>query len=191
MALGTLIVLAGPSGVGKGTVISELFKKKENLEVSISATTRKKRDGETEGLNYFFKTASEFEALIQGDMLLEYTSYNSSYYGTPKKCVVDNLDAGRDVILEIEVQGALQIKAKKMGAVLVFLAPPSMEELEKRLRGRGTEAETNIKKRLEIAQLEMKSVSEFDYVIVNNDPKEAAHEISVRVFGDERGVNLK
>ncbi|MDR2817422.1 MAG: guanylate kinase [Oscillospiraceae bacterium] len=184
---GKLVVLAGPSGVGKGAVISELLKSKENLKVSVSATTRKKRDGEKEGLDYFFKTVSEFEALIQGDMLLEYASYNSNYYGTPKKGVMDALSAGRDVVLEIEVQGALQIKAKRIGAVLIFLSPPSMEELEKRLRGRGTETETNIKKRLEIARQEMKSMSEFDHVIVNNNSKEAACELLARVFGEKGG----
>lgn len=177
MAKGLLIVYAGASGVGKGTIMKELLKSNSNFKLSVSATTRSPRPGETNGVEYHFVTKSQFEELIANDGLLEYASYCDNFYGTPKKAVFDMLDNGIDVFLEIEIKGFLQIKEKYPECVTIFLLPPSVEELERRLTGRGTESADVIKKRLETAKGELTYASEFDYNVINDDVDRAKNEI--------------
>lgn len=177
MDKGLLIVYAGASGVGKGTIMKELLKSNDNLKLSVSATTRTPRPGETNGVEYHFVTKDEFEELIKNDGLLEYASYCDNYYGTPKKAVFDMLDKGIDVFLEIEIKGFLQIKEKYPDCVTIFLLPPSMEELEKRLKGRGTESLDVIEKRLNTAKEELTYSEQFDYKVVNDDVDRAKEEI--------------
>ena len=175
---GTLIIVSGPAGVGKGTVVAEAVKKsKGGIYLSISATTRKPREIDAEGVTYFFKTKEEFEKMIENGMLLEYACYVGNYYGTPKKPVTDALESGRDVILEIEVQGALKVKENFPEAVLAFIVPPDLAELEARLRGRGTETEEQIALRLERAKAEFEKIDSYDYVIENNTVADAADDL--------------
>ena len=163
-----LIVLSGPSGVGKGTVCAALRKRSSNLVYSISATTRKPRRNEVDGVHYFFKERAEFEKMIEENAFLEWAEYMGNYYGTPRKFVEDTLAAGRDVLLEIEVQGALQVKKKFPEGVFIFLAPPSMHELKQRIAMRGTETEEAMTGRLTVAEKEMALVHEYDYSVVND-----------------------
>lgn len=165
---GLLIVLSGPSGVGKGTVCAALRKRSSNLVYSISATTRKPRRNEVDGVHYFFKERAEFEKMIEENAFLEWAEYMGNYYGTPRKFVEDTLAAGRDVLLEIEVQGALQVKKKFPEGVFIFLAPPSMHELKQRIAMRGTESEEAMTGRLTVAEKEMALVHEYDYSVVND-----------------------
>ena len=174
---GSLVIISGFSGAGKGTVVKELMKNYECYALSISATTRNPRPGEENGREYFFKTKEEFEELIRQDALYEYAQYVDNYYGTPKAYVEEQLAAGKDVILEIEVQGAQQVMQKCPDAVSIFIAPPSMTELEKRLRGRGTEAEEVIQKRLATASGELKDAPNYKYLVVNDQVETAAQEI--------------
>ena len=162
---GLLIVLSGPSGVGKGTVRKELFSQPDtNYEYSISMTTRNPREGEVDGVDYFFRTREEFESLIEQGGLLEHAEFVGNYYGTPLAYVQETLEAGRDVFLEIEVQGAAQIRKKAPEALFIFLAPPSISELEQRLVGRGTETEDVIARRIATAREEVEMMSLYDYV---------------------------
>ncbi len=177
MTKGLLIVYAGGSGVGKGTIMKELLKSDSNFRLSVSATTRLPRPGETDGVEYHFVTKADFEELIANDGLLEYASYCDNYYGTPKKAVFDMLESGIDVFLEIEIKGFLQIKEKYPDCVTIFLLPPSMEELEKRLTGRGTEAPEVIRKRLDTAKKELTYAEQFDYTVINDDVERAKNEI--------------
>lgn len=177
MAKGLLIVYAGASGVGKGTIMKQLLKSNDNFRLSVSATTRAPRPGETNGVEYHFVSKEEFEELISSDGLLEYASYCDNYYGTPKKAVYDMLDNGIDVFLEIEIKGFLQIKEKYPDCVTIFLLPPSMEELENRLKGRGTEPPEVIEKRLSTAKEELKFAQQFDYTVINDDVDRATKEI--------------
>jgi guanylate kinase len=165
---GVLTVISGFSGAGKGTVVKKLL---ENYEygLSISATTRSPREGEQEGREYFFKTQEEFEKMIEQHQLIEYAQYVGNYYGTPKEYVVQQLEQGKDVILEIEMQGALRVREILPEANLIFLAPPSVRELERRLRGRGTEAEDVIARRLARGQEECSYMEQYDYIVVNDD----------------------
>ena len=165
---GLLIVLSGPSGVGKGTVCAALRKRSSNLVYSISATTRKPRRNEVDGVHYFFKERVEFEKMIEENAFLEWAEYMGNYYGTPRKFVEDTLAQGRDVLLEIEVQGALQVKKKFPEGVFIFLAPPSMHELKQRIAMRGTETEEAMTGRLTVAEKEMALVHEYDYSVVND-----------------------
>lgn len=165
---GLLLVLSGPSGVGKGTVCADLRKRMPELVYSVSATTRKPRVGEKEGVNYFFKTDEEFLRMIEHDELLEWAKYVDNYYGTPRQFVNEMLDAGKDVILEIEVQGALQIKKKFPQGIYIFLAPPDLQELLNRIVGRGTESEEVIAGRMETAKSEIDMMEYYDYVVVND-----------------------
>ena len=167
---GILLVLSGFSGSGKGTVMKEIMKKySDRYALSISATTRAPRPGETDGVEYFFKTRAEFEAMIENDELVEYAQYVSNYYGTPKAYVEDQLNAGKDVILEIEIQGALKIKEKFPDTLLLFMTPPSAEELKKRLIGRNTETMEVIESRLSRAVQEAEGIENYDYLIINDD----------------------
>lgn len=175
---GLLIVLSGPSGVGKGTVRKEIFSQPDtNFEYSISATSRKKREGEVDGVDYFFKTREEFEKMIREGKLLEYTEYVGNYYGTPIDYVEKTLAEGKDVFLEIEVEGAKQVREKFPEGIFIFLIPPSLEELEKRIKTRGTESDELIKNRMEVAKKELQMMSLYDYVVENNEVKEASEKI--------------
>jgi len=168
MNKGLLIVLSGPSGTGKGTVCKELLEKRDDLVLSISCTTRKPRIGEQEGISYFFIGENEFETMICEDAFLEHANVYGNYYGTPKSFVEKQLLRGNDVLLEIDVQGALKAKEAFPDGVYVFLVPPSMQELESRIRRRGTEKEEQIRTRLGKAADEMTLMDQYDYVIIND-----------------------
>ena len=169
MNKGLLVVVSGFSGAGKGTLMKNLLAKYNNYALSVSCTTRKPREGELDGREYFFKTKEEFEEMISKDELVEYARYVDNYYGTPKEFVRSQLDAGKDVLLEIEIQGALKIKDKFPEAVLVFITPPSGEELKSRLIGRGTESPEVVEKRLQRAVQESEGVEAYDYILINDD----------------------
>lgn len=170
MKKGLLIILSGPSGVGKGTVRQELFKDESlNLAYSISMTTRSPRPGEKEGVDYFFVSTEKFKENIEQGELLEYAQFVGNYYGTPKSHVEQLLDEGKNVVLEIEVQGALQVMEKCPHALTIFLVPPSFEELERRIRGRRTEDEDIVKERLDKARKEIATQGEYKYVVENDN----------------------
>src|SRR5690625_2122004 len=166
---GILFILSGPSGVGKGTVRARLFERTEGLKYSISMTTRKKRPGEKDGIDYFFKTKEEFKELIKQGNLLEYAEYVNNYYGTPKEYVEKTLAAGHDVFLEIEVQGAMQVQKNFPEGVFIFLFPPSLEELKNRILNRGTESNELVMNRMTKARKEIEMMNTYDYVVVNDD----------------------
>ena len=168
MSKGVLTVVSGFSGAGKGTVMKRLIQKYDDYALSISVTTRTPREGERDGIEYFFKTKEEVEAMIENDEFLEYARYVDNYYGTPRFYVEEMLAKGKNVILEIEIQGAMQIKAKNPEAVLVFVTPPSFEELRNRLVGRGTETADVIESRLRRASEEAEGMSSYDYILVND-----------------------
>ena len=174
---GLLLVVSGPSGTGKGTICKDIVSKYEDINLSISATTRSPRVGEVEGRSYFFKTKEEFEAMVKKGEFLEYARIYDNYYGTPKKAIFDELDMGRDVILEIEMQGAMQIKKVYPEAVFIFVLPPSLQELKSRIIGRGTETEEEIEKRFNSAYDEIKLLGEYDYFIFNNIVEKSSEEI--------------
>ena len=175
---GILIVLSGFSGSGKGTIMKELMKKySEQYALSISATTRSPRPGETDGVEYFFRTKEQFEKMIADDELIEYAKYVDNYYGTPKAYVEEQLAAGKDVILEIEIQGALKIKKKFPEAVLIFVTPPSAGELRNRLAGRGTETPEKIAARLSRAAEESKQMDDYDFILVNDEVDRCVEEM--------------
>ena len=168
MSKGVLTVVSGFSGAGKGTVMKRLIQKYDDYALSISVTTRKPREGERDGIEYFFKTKEEVEAMIENDEFLEYARYVDNYYGTPRFYVEEMLAKGKNVILEIEIQGAMQNKAKNQEAVLVFVTPPSFEELRNRLVGRGTETADVIESRLKRASEEAEGMPSYDYILVND-----------------------
>lgn len=175
---GLLIVFSGPSGVGKGTVRQEIFSTPDHkFEYSVSMTTRTQRPGEVDGKDYFFRSREEFEELIRNGQMLEYAEYVGNYYGTPLTYVNETLDKGIDVFLEIEVQGALQVKKKVPDAVFIFLTPPDLNELQERLVGRGTDSEEVIAQRIERAREEIALMSEYDYAIVNDEVPLAAERV--------------
>jgi guanylate kinase len=182
---GLLIVLSGPSGVGKGTVRKELFTQPDtNYEYSISMTTRSPREGEVDGVDYFFKSRDEFERLIEEGKLLEYAEYVGNYYGTPLDYVNATLDAGRDVFLEIEVVGAAQVRSKVPDGLFIFLAPPSLSELEDRLVGRGTEESDVIASRILKARDEFEMMNLYDYVVENDEVTNACDRINAIVTAE-------
>lgn len=167
---GLLTVVSGFSGAGKGTLMKALLAKyADRYALSISATTRNPREGEQDGREYFFLKKDAFEQMIEEDALIEYAQYVENYYGTPKKYVTEQREAGKDVLLEIEIQGALKVKEKFPDTLLIFVTPPSAQELEKRLRGRGTETEEVIEKRLARAAEEAVCMDQYDYILVNDD----------------------
>ena len=166
---GLLLVISGPAGVGKGTINLSLISRNSDIRMSVSATTRQPRPGEIDGVHYFFKTEEEFRKMIESGAFLEYMRvFNTHYYGTPKSFVEQELAEGRSVILEIDVQGAMRVKAAYPDAVLIFIAPPSMSELKSRLIHRGTESSEAIDRRFETAYQEMKYIDQYDYVVVND-----------------------
>ena len=175
---GLLIVLSGPSGVGKGTVRAAIFSKGEQKFVySISATTRKPRTGETDGVDYFFKTREEFEQMIQNKQLLEYAEYVGNYYGTPLEYVENTLAKGKDVFLEIDVQGAIQVRDLMPDGVFIFLTPPDLNELETRIVNRGTDSDEVIAKRMKTAREELELMKYYDYSVVNDTVDNAVQKI--------------
>lgn len=178
MEKGLLIVLSGPSGVGKGTVRKQIFEGEDvNFEYSISMTSRNRRPGEVDGIDYFFKTKEEFEDLIEKGELLEYAKYVDNYYGTPVKYVRETMEKGKDIFLEIEVQGAGQVKSKIPDALFIFLAPPSIGHLKDRLKGRGTESDEVIESRVGKAKKEINMMHLYDYVVENDEVDKAVDRI--------------
>ncbi|WP_418817147.1 guanylate kinase [Pseudoruminococcus massiliensis] len=173
---GLLFILSGPSGAGKGTVVKELVKLPEN-EVSVSVTTREPREGEIDGVHYHFFTVDKFRKLIDENGFLEYAQYCENYYGTPLAQIEKWLSEAKNVILEIDVQGCRQVKVKRPDAITLFIAPPSMEVLEHRLRKRGTEDEETIQKRLNTAKSEMQKAGEYDYVVINGPIEECVEDV--------------
>lgn len=179
MKRGLLIIFSGPSGVGKGTVKEVLMRKEElNLHYSVSCTTRKPRAGEIDGVHYYFMTQETFDKMVEEDAFLEYAQFVGNSYGTPKAKVEEMLDQGKNVLLEIEMQGALQVIEKCPDALSIFLLPPSMEELERRIRHRGTETDDVIKQRLDKAKKEINMQDHYQYHVINQNVDDAANEIA-------------
>lgn len=174
---GRLIVVSGPSGAGKSTVVFKAINGRDKMCFSTSVTSRKPRPGEVDGREYFFIDAARFEQMVRNDELLEHAVYVGNYYGTPRKFVEDKLSAGESVFLDIEVQGARQVKEKMPDAIMIFLIPPSLGELKKRLESRGTETEETIKGRLARAREEYAEADFYDYIVVNDDIDSAANEL--------------
>lgn len=174
---GLLVVFSGPSGTGKGTVMKALLEQDPNLRLSVSATTRKPRPGEEDGREYHFLSKEEFDGMVRSGRMLESACYCGNYYGTPAEPIERWTAEGHDVFLEIEVQGGAQVEEKMPDAVSIFVLPPSLEELEKRLRGRGTEAEETVQKRLKAARGEIPYAEKYDYVVVNDSVSQAAEQI--------------
>ena len=182
---GKLIVVSGPSGAGKSTVVFKAINGREDMCFSTSVTSRKPRPGEIDGREYFFIDRERFEKMVESDELLEHAVYVGNYYGTPRKFVEDKLDAGNSVFLDIEVQGARQVKEKKPDAVMVFLIPPTLDELRKRLEKRGTESEETICNRLSRAREEYAEADFYDYIVVNDDPDIAAAELNAILLAEK------
>lgn len=168
-----LFVISGSSGVGKGTVIGGFLKRNPQFTLSISCTTRQMRPGEVDGVNYFFLSKEEFKECIDGDKFLEWAEFAGNFYGTKQKYIMQCLEDGKNLILEIDTQGAMQVKKKMPESVLIFIAPPSFEVLEKRLRGRHTEDEATIQRRLDAVKKELERAESFDYQIINDDVENA------------------
>ncbi len=181
---GLLIVVSGPSGVGKGTVCSALRKRMPELTYSVSATTRAPREGEKEGVNYFFKSVPEFKKMIENDELIEWAQYVGNYYGTPRRFVEETLRAGKDILLEIEVQGALQVRQRFPEGIFIFLMPPTLEELKKRIRHRGTETEESLASRLGVAEDEFRLIHHYDYVVINDVVEKACERIQAIITAE-------
>lgn len=182
---GQLIVLSGPSGVGKSTVISELLSERTDIHFSVSFTTRAPRAGEENGVNYNFVDRAEFERMIANGELLEHAEYVGNYYGTSMKVIQDKLDQGVDVLLDIEVQGAAKVRARCPQAVLIFIIPPSFEELSRRLHGRQTDDEDVIEGRLRKAREEYQEIGNYDYLVVNDKVQDAAAEIGAILLAED------
>ncbi|MBQ7480308.1 MAG: guanylate kinase [Lachnospiraceae bacterium] len=177
MKKGILLIISGFAGSGKGTIVKRLLSEYDNYAVSVSATTREPRPGEEDGREYFFVTREKFEEMIADDEFLEYAKYVDNYYGTPRKYVNRMLDEGKDVILEIEQQGALQVKAKRPDALLMFVMPPSVQEIYNRLRKRGTETEEVIMKRMRQGAREAGVIENYDFLIINDDLDECVQNV--------------
>ena len=182
---GILFVLSGPSGAGKGTICQELLRQIPNLQYSVSATTRKPRLGETNGINYWFKEKEEFEEMIQNNMLLEWAEVYGNYYGTPKEQVLKVLKSGKNVVLEIDPQGAMQVKEKFPEGVFIYILPPSLDELAARITKRGTDTKESIKKRLAAATEEIQYALKYDYVVVNDKVESAVENITTIISAEK------
>lgn len=188
---GLLIVLSGPSGAGKGTICQELLRQMPNLRYSVSSTTRYPRPGEVEGIHYYFRPRQEFEAMLARDELLEWAEFCDNYYGTPRFAVEQAIKEGLDVILEIEIQGALQIKKRFPQGVFIFIVPPSLDVLSERIHKRGTETEEVIQKRLATAIQELEYVSEYDYVVINDEVPVAVDKLKSILVAEKCRVKRK
>lgn len=188
MPKGILTVLSGFSGAGKGTAMKRLMEKYDDYALSISATTRNPREGEVDGREYFFKETEEFEKMIAQDELIEYARYVNHYYGTPRSYVEEQLENGKDVILEIEIQGALKVKEKFPDTLLVFITPPSAKELRRRLIGRGTESMEVIEQRLARAKEEAEGIDDYDCLIVNDDLESCVDELHSVIQNEKKKV---
>lgn len=186
---GLLVVLSGPSGVGKGTVCKALRNRGSSLQYSISVTTRKPREGEIDGVHYFFRTRAQFQQMIKNEKLLEWAEYVGNFYGTPIDYVKKTLDGGKDVILEIEVQGALQVKHRFPEGLFIFLAPPDLKELKKRIIGRGTETAELIESRMTVARSEMELMQNYNYVVENDQVEKACDRIEAIVLAEHCRVD--
>lgn len=189
---GLLVVISGPSGAGKGTICSRLKEEFKDLKVSVSATTRKPREGEEEGISYFFINEEDFIKRINNDEFLEYAKVYGNYYGTPKSEVFRQLEEGNDIILEIDIQGALQVKKNYPKGVFIFILPPSLSELNKRIENRGTDSKEVIMKRMQCAYDELDYAFEYDYVVVNDEVETAVDKIKHIIFAEKnRAVRKK
>ncbi|MCI8303714.1 MAG: guanylate kinase [Lawsonibacter sp.] len=188
---GQLIVLSGPSGVGKSTVIAELLSQRKNVYFSVSYTTRSPRVGEQDGVNYNFVTRAEFERMIAANELLEYAEYVDNYYGTSLKAIQQRLDEGTDVLLDIEVQGAAKVRQRCPGALFIFIIPPSFEELSRRLHRRNTDSEDVIAGRLEKAKVEFREIPNYDYLVINDKVSGAVAEIEAILTAAECRVDSR
>ena len=186
---GTLIVISAPSGAGKGTVISKLLEKENNLWLSVSATSRAPRTNDIEGETYYFYSKEEFENKIKEGYFLEYAEYARNYYGTPKKFIEEKLNEGIDVILEIEIQGAMQIKNLIPESIFIFIMPPTLEELKRRLVGRNTDSKEKIIERFKIAYKEINEVSKYNYVVVNDEVDNAVSKIQAIIKAEKCRVD--
>ena len=186
---GLLVVISGPSATGKGTVCKALLDKESQIYYSISATTRFPRPGEEDGINYFFLDRGKFEEMIAADEFLEWAEVYGNYYGTPKSKVCEELSKGRNVILEIDIQGALKVKNKSPYGVFIFIMPPSLEELEARIRKRGTETEEVIQKRLGCARAEIAALSQYHYVVINDEVEKAVEKIMAIIIAEKSRVD--
>ncbi len=188
MDKGLLLVISGPSGSGKGTICKKLLNRNQNINFSISATTRKPRKGEAEGINYFFVSENEFEDMMKNQEFLEYANVHGNFYGTPKKQVFEKLNQGENIILEIDVQGALQVKKIYPEGVFIFILPPSLEELENRIVKRGTESEEDINKRLNNSYKEIELGKKYDYLIINDQVLNAVEKIESIIIAEKNRV---
>jgi len=186
---GILFVISGPSGVGKGTIREALLKRINDVKLSISATTRKPRVGEVDGKDYYFMLLSDFRQLIENEQLLEWAKVYDNFYGTPRQFVEDNLKKGQDVLLEIDIQGALQIKEKMPAGVFIFIAPPSLEELKMRLAKRGTDSPESLQLRLASCQWEMEQLKHYDYIVINKDLDNAVNAVCAIITAERCRVS--
>lgn len=185
---GLLLVVSGPSGAGKGTICKALLNKNDQIKLSVSATTRKPRNGEVHGVNYFFIEKEEFTKMVDNGEFLEYAQIYDNFYGTPKAAIIECLEKGQDVILEIEMQGARQIKEVYPEGVFIFVLPPSLEELKSRIVGRGTETQEEIEKRFSCAFEEINQIVNYDYFIVNEDVEKSVNDVEAIILSEKNKV---
>ena len=185
---GLLLVVSGPSGAGKGTICKSILEQNDHIKLSISATTRKPRTGEVHGVNYFFIEKEEFKTMIEQGEFLEYAQIYDNFYGTPKSAIMETLEKGQDVILEIEMQGARQVKEVYPEGIFVFVLPPSLKELKNRIVGRGTETAEEIEKRFSCAFEEIKQIDDYDYFIVNQDVEKSVKELESIISSEKNKV---